>query len=182
MKSCGVGIYGHSRETYGRLRSMPSSRPVGTRWAVSVMREDGLSGVSRRRSRQKTYPEPGRPACGVGLCPAPVPCQCPGSAVRVADVMYLPIWLGFVFLAVVFDVLSRSIEGGSMAGHLRAQLALFNFIDGWRRTGLGRSTLGYLGPSDLGRAVARQRLAVARSRSHKPKPGTTHRGVFCPPA
>ena len=37
----------------------------------------------------------------------------------VADVTYVPIWAGFLFLAVVVDAFSRRVVGWSMANHMR---------------------------------------------------------------
>ena len=42
----------------------------------------------------------------------------------VADVTYVPTWNGFVYLAIVLDVLSRKVVGWAMANHLRTELVL----------------------------------------------------------
>src|SRR6185437_11232570 len=42
----------------------------------------------------------------------------------VADITYVPTWVGFLYLAVVLDVFSRRIVGWSMAGHLRSELVV----------------------------------------------------------
>ena len=42
----------------------------------------------------------------------------------VADITYVPTWVGFLFLAVVVDAFSRRVVGWSMANHLRAELVL----------------------------------------------------------
>ena len=36
----------------------------------------------------------------------------------------VPTWTGFVYLAIVLDVFSRRVVGGSMAHHLRTELVL----------------------------------------------------------
>ena len=41
-----------------------------------------------------------------------------------ADITYVPIWAGFLYLAVVLDVFSRRVVGWSMANHLRTELVL----------------------------------------------------------
>jgi putative transposase len=40
----------------------------------------------------------------------------------VADITYVPTWMGFLYLAVVLDVWSRKIVGWAMASHLRTSL------------------------------------------------------------
>ncbi len=42
----------------------------------------------------------------------------------VADITYVPTWVGFLYVAVVLDVWSRRIVGWSMASHLRTELVL----------------------------------------------------------
>jgi putative transposase len=42
----------------------------------------------------------------------------------VADIIYVPTWSGFVFLAVVVDAFSRKVVGWSMANHLRTSPVL----------------------------------------------------------
>jgi putative transposase len=42
----------------------------------------------------------------------------------VADITYIPTWVGFLYLAVALDVWSRRIVGWAMANHLRTELVL----------------------------------------------------------
>jgi putative transposase len=42
----------------------------------------------------------------------------------VADITYVPTWVGFVYLAVVLDVFSRRIVGWSMRNDLKAELVV----------------------------------------------------------
>jgi putative transposase len=42
----------------------------------------------------------------------------------VADITYLPTWVGFLYLAVVLDAWSRRVVGWAMANHLRTELVL----------------------------------------------------------
>ena len=42
----------------------------------------------------------------------------------VADLTYMPTWVGFLYLAVVLDAFSRKIVGWAMETHLRTELAL----------------------------------------------------------
>ena len=52
----------------------------------------------------------------------------------VADITYVPTWVGFLYLAVVIDAFSRRVVGWSMASHLRTELVL-NALEMalWRR-------------------------------------------------
>jgi len=42
----------------------------------------------------------------------------------VADITYVPTWMGFLYLAIVLDVYSRRIIGWAMADHLRTELVI----------------------------------------------------------
>jgi putative transposase len=42
----------------------------------------------------------------------------------VADITYVPTWVGFLYLAIVLDVFSRKVVGYAMAAHLRTELVL----------------------------------------------------------
>ncbi len=42
----------------------------------------------------------------------------------VADITYVPTWVGFLYLAVVVDAWSRRVVGWAMANHLRTELVL----------------------------------------------------------
>jgi putative transposase len=42
----------------------------------------------------------------------------------VADIIYIPTWKGFLFLAVVLDVLSRRSVGWAMASNMKTDLVL----------------------------------------------------------
>ena len=86
------------------------------------MREEGLSGVSRRRGTRTTRPEPGRRAAA-DLVERHFHAEAP-DRLWVADITYVPTWAGFVFLAVVLDVYSRRIVGWAMQDHLRTELVL----------------------------------------------------------
>jgi len=44
------------------------------------------------------------------------------NQVWVADITYIPTWIGFLYLAVVLDVWSRKIVGWAMQSHLRTSL------------------------------------------------------------
>ncbi len=87
-----------------------------------LMRESGLSGVSRRKKRGTTRRDRNaRPA--PDLVDREFAAQAPGR-LWVADVTYVPTLAGFLYLAVVLDVFSRRIVGWSMDSRLKAELVL----------------------------------------------------------
>jgi len=119
-------------------------RRVGCKRVARLMREDGLVGVTRRRWTVTTRRDPQARA-------APDRVDRDFTADRpdqlwVADITYVPTWIGFVYLAVVLDVFSRRIVGWSMAGHLRTQLIL----DALDRAVAARQPSGVIHHSDQG--------------------------------
>ena len=71
--------------------------------------------------------------------------------VWVADITYVPTWMGFRSLAVVLDAHSRRVVGWAMAEHLRSELVI-EAVDMavWRR----RPTKGLIHHSDQGSQYA----------------------------
>jgi putative transposase len=87
-----------------------------------LMRSAGIEGVHRRRKHRTT-----RRAEGVAPAPDLVErCFAAEGPDRlwVADITYVPTWVGFLYVAVVLDAFSRRIVGWSMADHLRTELVL----------------------------------------------------------
>jgi putative transposase len=84
------------------------------------MKEAGLAGVSRRKSTVTTRRNrSARPA--PDLVDRQFSADKPNQ-LWVADITYVPTWMGFLYLAVVLDVWSRKIVGWAMASHLRTSL------------------------------------------------------------
>ena len=117
-------IHDRSRQTYGAPRIHAELREEGTRVGrkrvARLMQESGLAGVSRRKRTVTTRRDRSdRPAPDLVdrhfLADKP-------NALWVADITYIPTWVGFFYLAVVLDVWSRKIVGWSMASHLRTSL------------------------------------------------------------
>ena len=117
-------IHVASRGTYGVPRIHAELRFGGTRCSrkrvARLMRLAALEGVHRRRFVRTTLRDR-------ATAPAPDLVNRRFTAGRpdqlwVADITYLPTWQGFLYLAVVVDVFSRSVVGWSMAGHLRTSL------------------------------------------------------------
>lgn len=95
---------------------------VGRKRVARLMREAGLRGVCRRRWITTTVRgEDARPA--PDLVDREFRAERPNQ-LWVADITYVPTWVGFLYLAVVLDVFSRRIVGWSMKTHLRTELVL----------------------------------------------------------
>ena len=117
-------IHDRSRQTYGAPRIHAELQEEGTRVGrkrvARLMSESGLVGVSRRKSTVTTRRDRlARPA--PDLVDRKFVADRP-NALWVADITYIPTWVGFLYLAVVLDVWSRKIVGWAMAAHLRTSL------------------------------------------------------------
>ena len=80
-----------------------------------------MSGVSRRRFVVTTVRDGGRQA--PDLVDRTFTADAPNT-LWVADITYIPTWMGFLYLAVVLDVFSRRIVGWSMSATLHVTVAL----------------------------------------------------------
>lgn len=117
-------IHDRSRQTYGAPRIHAELQDEGTRVGrkrvARLMKESGLAGVSRRKSTVTTRRNrSARPA--PDLVDRHFMAEAPNE-LWVADITYVPTWIGFLYLAVVLDVWSRKIVGWAMASHLRTTL------------------------------------------------------------
>ena len=117
-------IHDRSRQTYGAPRIHAELKEEGTsigrKRVARLMRESGLAGVSRRKRVVTTRRDRwARPA--PDLVDRQFVADKP-NALWVADITYVPTWVGFLYLAVVLDVWSRKIVGWAMAAHLRTSL------------------------------------------------------------
>jgi putative transposase len=117
-------IHERSRGTYGAPRIHAELQEQGTRVSkkrvARLMNEGGLAGVSRRKSTVTTRRDrSARPA--PDLVDRKFVAEGPNQ-LWVADITYVPTWVGFLYLAVVLDVWSRKIVGWAIASHLRASL------------------------------------------------------------
>ena len=86
------------------------------------MRELGLAGARRGKTRRTTLPDPAaaRPA---DLVEREFTAHRPDQ-LWVCDLTYIRTWVGFAYLALVVDVFSRRIIGWALAGHMRTELPL----------------------------------------------------------
>ena len=117
-------IHDRSRQTYGAPRIHAELKDEGTsvgrKRVARLMKDAGLAGVSRRKRTVTTRRDrSARPA--PDLVDRHFVAEGPNE-LWVADITYVPTWVGFFYLAVVLDVWSRKIVGWAMAGHLRTSL------------------------------------------------------------
>ena len=130
-------IHERSRATYGapRIHAELAAQGVrvGRKRVARLMEVAGIYGVSRRKWISTTTRDRAmRPAPDLveRNFSAPAP-----NALWVADITYIPTWMGFLYLAVVLDVFSRRVVGWAMETHLRTELVLaaLNMALGQRR-------------------------------------------------
>lgn len=117
-------IHRRSRQTYGAPRIHAELQEEGTRVGrkriARLMKASALRGVSRRKSTVTTQRDRSvRPA--PDLVDRRFVADKP-NRLWVADITYVPTWVGFLYLAIVLDVWSRKIVGWAMASHLRTSL------------------------------------------------------------
>lgn len=119
-------IYERSRGSYGSPRVHAQLRAeglwVGRKRVERLMRAAGLKGASRRRFITTTQRD-------IHAQPAPDLVQRDFHAegpnqLWVADITYVPTWVGFLYLAIVLDVFSRRVVGWAMENHLRTELVV----------------------------------------------------------
>ena len=121
-----TAIHRRSRGTYGappiHAELVDVEIHVGKKRVARLMKQASLRGVSRRKWITTTVRAPdARPA--PDLVQRQFHADAP-NRLRVADITYVPTWVGFVFLTVVLDAYSRKIVGWAMANHLRTELVL----------------------------------------------------------
>lgn len=115
-----------SKETYGAPRIhaelADEGAQVGRERVERLMLAKGLRGLSRRKFVVTTERDPRvRPV--VDLVDRNFYDDAP-NVLWVADITFVPIWAGFLYLAVVLDAFSRRVIGWAMGTPQRIQLAL----------------------------------------------------------
>jgi putative transposase len=113
------GVYG-VRKMHAALRRR--GEQVGRDQVGRLMRELGLQGVRRGKTKRTTVPDESaqRPQDLVQRqfrAPAP-------NRLWVTDITYIRTWAGWAYLALVIDVYSRRIVGWALTSHMRTELAL----------------------------------------------------------
>jgi len=115
-----------SKGTYGSPRIHADlhadGKQISRKRVARLMKDEGLRGVCRRKYVTTTVrDEAQRPA--PDLVERNFTADGPNK-VWVADITYVPTYLGFLYLAVVLDVWSRRIVGWSMQTSLETQVVL----------------------------------------------------------
>jgi putative transposase len=114
------GVYG-ARRVHAELRLAHGIR-VAKKRVERLMRQAGLSGLTRRKRGKTTIRVPGVRIAD-DLVERQFRPQAP-NVLWVADITYLRCWEGWVYLAAVQDAYSRRIVGWAMADHMRAELVV----------------------------------------------------------
>jgi len=118
-------IHAISRGTYGAPRVhaelAANGIPASKNRVARLMRNASVVGVSRRKFVVTTVRDGGRQA--PDLVDRTFTADAP-NVLWVADITYIPTWMGFLYLAVVLDVFSRRIVGWSMSSTLHVTVVL----------------------------------------------------------
>jgi transposase InsO family protein len=119
VHAANFGVYG-ARKVWRQLQRQGTA--VARCTVERLMRELGLEGVRRGRTRRTTVPDTAaaRPA---DLVERDFSASRPNE-LWVADLTYVATWSGFVYVAFVVDAFSRFIVGWQISRSLRADLAL----------------------------------------------------------
>ena len=122
-------IHEMSDGTYGapRIRAELADvdgQKVGVRHVTRLMRKARIAGVSRRRFCVTTTRD-GAPV-SPDLVERAFKADGPNK-LWVADITYVPTWVGFLFLAVVIDVWSRKVVGWSISTDLKTEVVIAAF-------------------------------------------------------
>ena len=118
-------IHADSRGTYGASRIQQSLRREGI--AISgkrvqrLMRAVGLVARCKRRRTRTTIPDPHADAVDL-VKRAFGPGTIELDRIWVGGITYVWTWEGWLYLATVIDLSSRSVVGWSMADHVRTEL------------------------------------------------------------
>jgi transposase InsO family protein len=119
-------VHVESGGTYGVRRITRALRRKGVHVArctvERLMAELGLEGVIRGQRRRTTVPEPSAPR-PPDLVDRNFTASRPDQ-LWVADMTYVRTWTGWVYVAFVLDVFSRTIVGWQVANHMRTELPL----------------------------------------------------------
>ena len=106
---------------------------VGRHRVARLMRENGIAGITRRRRRNLTKPDPGAAAVP-DLLRRQFTAPMPGLRL-IGDISCFPTGEGWLYLATVLDLCSKELIGYAIAPHMRAGLVV-DAITTAHRTGL----------------------------------------------
>jgi putative transposase len=120
-------LHAASDEIYGSPNIHAELRDEGTRVGrkrvARLMRQAGLRGVSRRRAFVVTTRRDPKQRPAPDLVNREFTAAGPNQ-LWVADMTYIPTWVGFIYLAIVVDVWSRRIVGWSFGETMTSDLVL----------------------------------------------------------
>ena len=117
--------YAASRQSYGSPRIHAALKhlgmPVSRKRVARVMRVHGLVGKAPRRKRPVTTQRESGALAAPNLLAQDFTASRPDE-IWLADLTYIDTYEGWLYLALVMDLFSRTIVGWSMADHMRAEL------------------------------------------------------------
>lgn len=146
-----------SRHTYGVPRIHAGLRRLGRRVnrkrVERVMRERGITGVTRRRRRGLTRPA-NRAVPAADLLGRDFTASEPGTRLA-GDITFIATDEGWLYLATWLDLATREIVGYSMADHHRASLVVDALA---MAAGRGRLRPGCIAHSDRGSEYTSEQL------------------------
>lgn len=120
-------VHKASDETYGMPRVRAQLRHdghcVSRKRVARLMRQACIRGVSRRRAFTVTTERNLRQRPAPDLVNRQFRADAPDQ-LWVADMTYIPTWMGFLFLAVVLDAFSRKVVGWAMGEDMTAELVI----------------------------------------------------------
>jgi transposase InsO family protein len=157
-----LGVYGARKV---QRRAAPPRPPGGPCTVERLMREHGLRGIAREKTRGTTMSEGAETPRPADLVERRFTAEAPNQ-LWVADLTYIRTYSGWVYAAFVLDVSSRLVVGWQVSTSLRTELALDALDIGlWARRRAGQDTAGLVHHSDRGvqyRAIRyTERLAEA---------------------
>lgn len=127
LKEQVLQIHRDSRQTYGAPRICASLRESGQRHGRNrisrLMREEGICGRQKRRFRpQTTDSNHAEPIAPNRLAQSPTP-QRPNH-IWAADITYVHIKQGWVYVAAILDLYSRRVVGWAVSSQINTDLVL----------------------------------------------------------
>ena len=114
------GVYG-ARKMQAALRR-EKQIVIGLDQTARLMRELGLKGVRRGKTKRTTTPAEAAPR-PADLVEREFHAERPDQ-LWVVDLTYIRTWVGFAYLALVIDVFARRVVGWALATHMRTSLPL----------------------------------------------------------
>ena len=120
-------IHQDSYESYGmprvRAERIEQGVCISRQRVARLMRQAGIHGISKRRGFTVTTRRDKRQTPAHDLVNRRFHATGP-NPLWVADMTYVPTWMGFLYLAVVIDVWSRRVVGWAMGERMTADLVL----------------------------------------------------------